>query len=367
MNLVLGYNGVARVLGRTHLDFDPQGAAGAGSAAADVGGRWHEAQGLPRLLTGEFGFQIGWLLPAALLAVVVVLISRGRAPRTDVVRAGVVVFGGWLVVGGLVLSFMQGMHGMIPPYYCLSLAPAVAAMFAIGIAEMWRQRGSRLPRVGLVAMVFVTGVWSWWVLGRNADWRPPLRWTILAATVVAGAALLGSLTSDAHRRLAVVTLTAGLIGALAGSVGYSIATLGQPHSTGGASVGPASRDHGNGPGWWQDVDNPQLDAMLRATDTTWSAAIKRSSPAASLELSTNTPVMAVGGFLGIDPVPTLDQFQDYVASHQVTYYIVPDPNTDRFPVGRDAHNDIANWVAANFRSMKVGSDTVYDLTAPIAG
>ena len=62
------------------------------------------------------------LLPAALLAVVLVVVSRGRAPRTDHVRGGAILFGSWLLVDGLVLTFM---HGMIHPYYCLSLAPAV--------------------------------------------------------------------------------------------------------------------------------------------------------------------------------------------------------------------------------------------------
>ena len=359
MNLVLGYNGLARVLGRQNFEFVfdfPEGNS--------FGGRWHEAPGLLRLFSGEFGFQISWLLPAALLAVVFVLISRGRAPRTDLVRAGVMVFGGWLVVNGLLLSFMEGMHGFIPSYYCLSLAPAVAAMFAIGVAEMWHHRGSWLHRIGLAAIVAVTGVWSWWVLGRNADWLPAIRWAILAVSLVASVALL------AYRRwaassLAAVSLAAAVIGVLAGSTAYAIATIGQPHSMGGAWVGPASSDPGNGPGWWQDVDNPQLDALLRGTHSEWSTAIKRSTPAAALELSSRTPVLAVGGFLGIDPVPTLAQFQNYVAHHQVTYYIVPDPNKDKFPVGRDAHTDIANWVAANFKATTVGSDTVYDLTAPI--
>ena len=127
------------------------------------------------------------------------LISRGRAPRTDLLRAGVVVFGGWLVVNGLVLSFMQGMNGMIPPYYCLSLAPAVAAMFAIGIAEMWRHRVSRFHLTGLAALVLAAGVWGWWILGRNGGWLPPLRWSILAVTVVAAAALLRSLISDTRQ------------------------------------------------------------------------------------------------------------------------------------------------------------------------
>jgi 4-amino-4-deoxy-L-arabinose transferase-like glycosyltransferase len=362
MNLVLGYNGLARVFGHHQFDFDPPSSA---HAEAVRGGRWQESEGVARLFSGEFGFQVGWLLPAALLAVVLVLISRCRAPRTDAVRAGAVVFGGWLVLNGLVLSFMRGMHGMIPAYYCLSVAPAVAAMFAIGVAEMWRHRALRFHRIGLAALVLVVGGWSWWTLGRSAGWLPPLRWAILAVTVVAAAALLRSLISDTQ--WAVAPLALALIAGLGGSSAYAIATIGQPHGAGGAWVGPASQDPGNGGGRWQDVDNPQLDAMLRATHTEWSAAIKRSALAAALELSTRTPVMAVGGFLGIDPVPTLRQFQNYVAHHQVGYYVVPDPDDDRFPVGRDAHLDIANWVAANFKSMKVGSDTVYDLTAPIHG
>ena len=146
MNLVLGYNGFGRVLGTNHM-----GHGGSdeptrvhtitgehlGHAAGEAmetsqhhgGGFGSQVQGLPRLFTGEFGFEIGWLVPAALLATVLVLISRGRAPRTDLVRAGAILFGGWLLVDGLVLSFMKT---NVHPYYCLSLAPAVTAMFAIG-------------------------------------------------------------------------------------------------------------------------------------------------------------------------------------------------------------------------------------------
>jgi 4-amino-4-deoxy-L-arabinose transferase-like glycosyltransferase len=370
MDLVLGYNGLARVFGHQHFDFELP-SSGPAADAFPAGGRWHESRGLTRLFTGEFGFQIGWLLPAALLAVFCVLFARRREQRTDVVRAGVVVFGGWLLVNGVVLSFMSGMHGMIPPYYCLSLAPAVAGMYAIGIVELWHHRDTRGYGIALVALVLATGIWGWWILRLNAGWLPPLRWIILAATLVSAATLSISLFSDACPRwvssplTSLTSLAVALIAGLSGSAAYTVATIGQSHGTGGAWVGPASADPGNGAGWWHDLNNPQLQDMLRATHTEWSAAIKRSSPAAALELATRTPVMAVGGFLGIDPVPTLSQFQDYVAHRRIGYYIVPDPNNDRFPVGRDAHTDILTWVARNFASKKVGADTVYDLRAPL--
>jgi 4-amino-4-deoxy-L-arabinose transferase-like glycosyltransferase len=373
MNLVVGYNGFGRVLGKNHMDKGPSDGPAQvhtitgehiGHAAGEAidpshghGGFGNQIQGLPRLFTGEFGYEIGWLIPAALLAAVLVLISRGRAPRTDLLRAGAILFGTWLVVDGLVLSFMKT---NVHPYYCLSLAPAMAAMFAIGVVEMWRKRTSRFHQFGLAVMLLTSGVWGYWILARNADWLPALRWVILAVTIVGTAGLLWA--GDGRQRVAKIALGLALFGALGGSVAYSIATFGQSHTGGGPSVGPAAKDD-NGSGKWNDAsDNTELNAMLEATTTKWSAAINRSSPAAGLELATSTPVIAIGGFGGSDPAPTLQQFQSYVANHEVTYYIVADNNGHW---GNNVHSDIADWVSANFSPLKVGSDTVYDLTAPV--
>jgi 4-amino-4-deoxy-L-arabinose transferase-like glycosyltransferase len=369
MNLVLGYNGFARVLGKKNGSLEPNPMIGeSASAHFDVASGKHgfhgfgnQPQGLTRLFTGEFGYEIGWLLPAALLALVLVLISRGRAPRTDLVRAGAIVFGGWMLVDGLVLSYMKS---MVHPYYSLSFAPAVAGMLAIGVHEMWGKRDTWFGRGGLAALILGSGVWSFWTLGRNAEWFPALRWAILAVTVVATIALLVSLSSQARQRFAVAALVVGLIGGLFGASAYAFATIGQPHSGGMPLVGPPSNDQ-HGGGWGQDDDNAALDAMLRGTHTDWSAAINRSSAAAGLELSSNTAVMAIGGFGGSDPVPTLGEFQQDVANNRVTYYIVADDDgSGPGGFGRNAHADITKWVAAHFTPVKVGSDTVYDLTAP---
>ena len=149
MDLVLGYNGVARVAGGNHMNMGPSDPLGnsVGNQLRHAGGfgGMDQHQGLSRLFAGEFGFEIGWLIPAALLALVLVLISRGRAARTDDIRAGALLFGAWLVIDGLLLSYMKG---MVHPYYCLSLAPAVAGTVAIGAHEMWEHRQSRFGRIG---------------------------------------------------------------------------------------------------------------------------------------------------------------------------------------------------------------------------
>jgi 4-amino-4-deoxy-L-arabinose transferase-like glycosyltransferase len=366
MNLVLGYNGFGRVLGHNHYGVDPDAqpvhdVATAARQHGSWGGFGNQSQGLTRLFTGEFGFEIGWLVPAALLAVVLVLVSRGRAPRTDIVRAGTLLFGSWLASNGLVLSYMKS---MVHPYYCLSLAPAVAAMFAIGIHELWHRREDLLGQTGLAAMLVGTGAWSFWILGRNSSWLPPLRWAILLVAVAATMALLWALRAGT-RAMAVAALTVALIGALTGMTAYTLATLGQSHTGGGPTVGPADPDGGHGHGW--STDNPGVNAMLRGTHTTWSAAINRSSAAANLELATDTSVMAIGGFTGTDPVPTLAQFQAYVTDRQVAYYLLPEPRDQSHGgfFGNKAHTDITDWVTATFPSVKVGSDRVYDLSAPV--
>jgi hypothetical protein len=54
----------------------------------------------------------------------------------------------------------------------------------------------------------------------------------------------------------------------------------------------------------------------------WAAATVGSDSAASMELSTGgDPVMAIGGFSGSDPAPTLAEFKQMVAAHQVHYFV----------------------------------------------
>ena len=76
------------------------------------------------------------------------LILRGRAARTDRARAGYVMWGLWLVVNGLVFSFMSG---IIHSYYAVVLAPAIAALVGAGVVELWGLRERvpvRRPRPG---------------------------------------------------------------------------------------------------------------------------------------------------------------------------------------------------------------------------
>ncbi len=107
----------------------------------------------------------------------------------------------------------------------------------------------------------------------------------------------------------------------------------------------------------------ELVALLKAggASYTWAAASVGSQNAASYQLASGLPVMAIGGFNGSDPSPTLAQFQQYVAEGKIHYFLGGGGFGSRG--GSSTSTEIADWVAATFESQTVGNATVYDLTS----
>ncbi|MFJ1605141.1 ArnT family glycosyltransferase [Streptomyces sp. NPDC088253] len=102
-----------------------------------------------------------------------------------------------------------------------------------------------------------------------------------------------------------------------------------------------------------------------AGDYTWAAAAIGSQNSASYQLSTGKPVMAIGGFNGTDPSPTLAQFKKYVTDGKIHYFIsgggMGGGNSSSTT---STSSQISSWVTANFKKVTVGSATFYDLTQP---
>ncbi|MFF4891095.1 ArnT family glycosyltransferase [Micromonospora chersina] len=242
LELTLGYNGLGRITG------DEEGSVGgAGRMGGGGGGPFSGQTGLLRMFDTEVGGQISWLLPAALILLVAGLWLAGRAARTDRTRAGLLLWGGWLLVTGLIFSFMSG---IFHAYYTVALAPAVGALVGIGSTLLWRARTT--PAVGgqpapgrwyrfaatviLAGALAVTAWWSWHLLGRSADWYPWLRTAVLVVGLAAAALLV--LAHRLPRRVAPVLLALGAAAALAGPVAYSLQTAATAHTGAIPSAGP---------------------------------------------------------------------------------------------------------------------------------
>ncbi|MDJ0108965.1 glycosyl transferase, partial [Rhodococcus erythropolis] len=94
---------------------------------------------------------------------------------------------------------------------------------------------------------------------------------------------------------------------------------------------------------------------------TWVAAAIGSNSASGYQLATQSPVMAIGGFNGSDPSPTLAQFQQYVSEGKIHFFIAG----GGMGGGMNAEGTataISTWVTENFTATTVDGVTLYDLT-----
>jgi 4-amino-4-deoxy-L-arabinose transferase-like glycosyltransferase len=415
LQLMFGYNGFGRLTGNETGSVVPGGGGGPGGPGG--GGMWGET-GWTRLLGAQMGGEIGWLLPAALAALAVGLWITWRARRTDLIRASLIVWGSWLLVTAIVLSFARG---IIHPYYTVVLAPAIGALVGIVVPILWRNRRNAPMRALLAAMLAGTVLWSFALLLRVPDWHPELRWAVLLGGFAVTAVLLVPRTLTGRARTGVAAV--GLLATLGGPLAYTAATASQPHTGAIPSAGPAAAAFGGGqvrgagpqaggglpggglpggalpggglpggavpggrggPGGLGRAGalgapgaagggfrgNPEVDSALVALLRTnagshrWAAAMASASNAAAIQLASGEPIMAIGGFNGTDQSLTLAQFQQLVRDGAVRYYIGGGGFGGSQAGG--VAGQIASWVEQNFTASTVGGSTVYDLTAAAA-
>ncbi|GAA2884749.1 hypothetical protein Acy02nite_18020 [Actinoplanes cyaneus] len=234
LELALGYNGLGRLNG------EETGSVGGGGGG---GGMWGET-GWSRMFDSSQGGQISWLLPAALIVLAAGLVITARRARTDLQRAGLVVWGSWLLITGLIFSFMQG---IFHAYYTVALAPAVGAVVGMGVMLLWSRRSNLVAALTLGAAIAVTAWWSWTLLGRSSDFLPWLRLPVLIAGIVAAVAVVASFRLG--RRIALVAGAVALVTALAGPAAYAVQTASEAHTGSIPSAGPSVRGGGfGGPG-----------------------------------------------------------------------------------------------------------------------
>jgi len=413
LELTFGYNGLGRITGS-------EGGTGGGmpGGGGGMGGNvgFGGTAGITRMFGTSFGGEVSWLLPSALILLGAGLWFTRREARTSRTRAALVLWGGWLLVTAGILSFMSG---TVHPYYAVALAPAIAALVGIGAVELWRGRAYSPARITLAATVLAGSVWSAVLLGRDAAWLPWIRVAAVILGVLAAAALLLRLDSlrvvpARFRRMATATVVAvSLLAGGLGSTAWTFATAAQPHSGSIPTSGPTASAMGgpggqggrtgfagpgtSGPGTsgsgladgaglapdgsglapngsidggtvsggamgpdGASTANSQLTALLKASTAKWSGIVSGASQAASLELATDTSVIALGGWNGGDPYPTLAQFQEMVANGEIGYFISGGGMGGGG--GRGGNPEVATWVAANFEAQTVGNSTVYKLT-----
>ncbi|MFF7826042.1 ArnT family glycosyltransferase [Streptomyces rochei] len=237
-DLIMGYNGLGRIFGG-------DGNMGGGGGG---GGGFSGTAGIGRMFNDVLGGQISWLLPFAGIALVAGLVLRGRAPRTDLTRAALVLWGGWTVLHQLTFSMAEGtMH----PYYTTALAPGIAALCGGGGVMLLRAfRADRRWVWVLPLALGVTGVWAVVLLRRASGWNSWL-WPTIAVVMALAIAGLLVFRSGRRLRLLAVSVAAAVVAGVAGPAAYAWSV---PSGSGGGmggtnpTAGPSTGGGMGGPG-----------------------------------------------------------------------------------------------------------------------
>ena len=310
------------------------------------------------------GGQIAWLLPAAgdrprrrARGAVASATGRIRAgPRSCCGARGP-------LVHALVFSLMGG---IVHAYYAVALAPALAALAGGGVVELWRARSrSAAASVALGAMVLGTAVVAWQLLERTPAFWPGVG---LGGAVRRGAAALAPRGDVAGRRR---TRTRAWPAPPSSSgsprcspdrrstrprpwAGRSRAATRLPARRGGLRWLRPAGFTGDAAGTSEALVDWLVD---HRGDATWLVAVTSASQAGPLQLASGVPVMAMGGFMGSDPAPTLEQLQADVRDGTLRYVLLGGAGRRRPERRARAASSVATAGATSRWSGRPGSRT----------
>ncbi|MFV8188039.1 glycosyltransferase family 39 protein [Streptomyces sp. AF1B] len=360
--LVFGYNGLSRF----SSDSTAFGAV-AGTAASRTTGN----TGWDMLINNTVGPQVAWFLPLAVLATVLGVLWRSGQPRTDPLRTGFVMWGGWLAVHTLVFSASNGNHA----YYTAVIAPALAALAGGGLALFRSEyEAKHEPKPGatyepkpaatyepeagatyapeavatyepeaepeaagrrhlaLPGAIVLTAVWALvldWPT-RFVSWLLPVA-VMLTLCGVVGLWSRGPRTAP---RMIHAALAAGIAATLVVPAGWAVSALnplyaGATTSPMAGPVGKSYYEHPHHAPRRRGLDQPNArDTALLDYLTThrhgekYLLATQAAYTAEPLLRAKSEPVLVMGGFTGKTPFPSAQQIGSLVATHKLRYALL---------------------------------------------
>ncbi len=275
--------------------------------------------GILRLFNQQLAGQISWLLPLALLGIIVIASGWHHTPHeTHSTPGALVLWSVWLIPQIIFFSFA----GLFHRYYLEMMAPAIAALVGAGVAAMWRAynqyrwRGWMLPLAMLITALAQAAML--WHFPDQARWLVPL---ILGMTFVG---IIGLILARRAPALRLAPFSLCLLALLLAPIAWSITPL-LGADAGLPFAGP------------ELLSRPQRGAQPPADDwlieylrvnrrgAKFLVATLNAQTAAPIILATGEPVMALGGFSGGDRIVTTDELAQFVADNTVRlFWLSPD-------------------------------------------
>jgi 4-amino-4-deoxy-L-arabinose transferase-like glycosyltransferase len=346
------YNGADRLSGHT-LDQAGCTRPPAGVATSTTGGARTTAlgNGPVKFLEGILGRDAAWFFVPAVVALFGVIVARRDEPRQDPWRAAALLWGIWMILTWLFFAKSHFLNG----YYLAALAPAMAALCALGLGLAWRRREDTRVVPVLVMLTVAGGVaYAVSLVPGDAGVRPLVVATSAVVAVAAIVILARSLRPDREaweRRwglgLAAGALLLGGIWASAVSVADELGPFDSPYQSAALTASQQA-------GWRAEVARwPALVAYDAHVPGDRSVTTGETSAAlSSVTLGSGREHLPVGGFSGQVPATPLSRFLGYVRTGRVADVVVPtDPRT---------RNPDMQWVLAHCQAQSGAGSTLED-------
>lgn len=385
-NLIFGYNGLERLIGHFGFGPGAITSARTPSLTSAIstitnpntlgGVGQNGAVGPLRLLDTQLGGQAGWLLPLAILGILAVGWRARPRLADDPRQQQLVLWGFWLLTGVAFFSVAGFFHS----YYLVMIAPPIAALAGAGLVAMWHDyRESRWRAWLLPVTLLVVAAAQSRLLAPYPAYSRWLTPAVLGLVAISALVLLVTRVLPRARleRVAVAAAALGVLGLLLAPTVWAAETTVQGGGGGSPVAGPrvqgdfggfggfafrgapagtgAARDTGRrfpgagtfgvpgdgerafptarlgatpGAGGFAGNAVQQTDASLiryleaHQGKTKFLVAVQNANAAAPIILETGKPVMALGGFLGSDPILTPASLATLVGNGTVRYFLL---------------------------------------------
>lgn len=333
--LVFGYNGISR--------FGSSDGSSLGAVAGTSSSRPDSGSGWGFLFSDTVAPQITWFLPVALIGLWLGIASRRGEPRTDGVRAGYLLWGGWLLISYLVFASSSGNH----VYYAIVLAPAIAALSGAGAWICWqRYRSASDQREQLPLLLLISAALLW--AGLQYERHSSFHVWLVVIVVLLG---LGGIAALSFGRTWGVWLA--LAAALLSPAHWAFSVLdplyaGSNTSPVAGPVGPAYRaaEKNDGeakrPVSFAPPPGRYTNLLSYLTKNQGSAhylvATQAAASAEPMLRGSDEPVLVMGGFTGLTPFPTTQAVAEHVQTGRLRHALLASNRPD---------SDGSRWISAH--------------------
>lgn len=295
-----------------------------------------------RLFQSDLGSQIGWFLPLAILGIIAGWFGyRKRNSKWYTIseeQRHVILWSAWLVP---VYGFFS-IAGFFHPYYTIMLAPAIAALTAIGAAATHKMYQNSSAKTRIFAKSLISfGIVSTLALQAYYVWS---YYPMISIALIIVAIILAIWWWLGERLFAKMRLVISIIAICVMAAWWSFTPTLSHNSAAIPFASPTLLTQGGSDSMGSQVDAQLLSyTQQHQGQAKYLFATTDSNSASGYIIKSGKAVMALGGYNGTDPTVTLSEFKQLVKSGQVKYFVMGNKGTSSSGhIGK-----ILSWVQKN--------------------